>query len=189
MGGKTNTVVIDFANEAEDIQKAFQPYYQRTRLEEETDPDKLHDLKAALDSYQVYSAAQIQELVELYLGGADRVRLFRDLKVTLPYAYVAAAWTGLEIFDATDPTLPVSAAKFTDVYGGTADVEVRGDYAYVADFSEGLVVVDANNLESVELGSSMSRALWASSGGGLWGELGWPGVGAGMKSQGPVPSG
>ena len=35
----------------------------------------LHDLKAALDEYQVYSPVQVDELVALYLGGADRDRL------------------------------------------------------------------------------------------------------------------
>jgi type I restriction enzyme R subunit len=32
-------------------------------------------LKSALDGYQVYAAAQINQLVELYLGGADRDKL------------------------------------------------------------------------------------------------------------------
>ena len=44
-------------------------------LAEETDPNKLHDLKAALDGYQVYGVTQIDEFVALYLGGADRDRL------------------------------------------------------------------------------------------------------------------
>ncbi len=39
------------------------------------DPNKLHDLKMDLDAYQVYRVAQIDELVALYLGGADRDKL------------------------------------------------------------------------------------------------------------------
>jgi type I restriction enzyme R subunit len=54
---------------------AFADYYRTTVLAEETDPDKLHDLKAALDACEVYDQAQIDSLVELYLGGADRDRL------------------------------------------------------------------------------------------------------------------
>ena len=42
---------------------------------EETDPNKLHDLKASLDVYQVYSTMQIDELVGLYLNGANRDKL------------------------------------------------------------------------------------------------------------------
>ena len=72
---KHDTFVLDFANEAETIQKAFEPYYRTTILSEETDPNKLHDLKATLDGYQVYSWAQVEQLVELYLTGADRDQL------------------------------------------------------------------------------------------------------------------
>ena len=43
-------------------------YYRTTVLAEETDPDRLHDLKAVLDGYQVYAAAQLDELVERYLS-------------------------------------------------------------------------------------------------------------------------
>ncbi len=46
-----------------------------TVLAEETDPNRLHDLKAALDGYQVYSPAQVDELVGQYLSGADRDQL------------------------------------------------------------------------------------------------------------------
>ena len=72
---KHDVFVLDFMNDADTIQKAFADYYRTTILSEETDPDKLHDLKAALDGFQVYSAAQVEELVALYLGGADRDRL------------------------------------------------------------------------------------------------------------------
>ncbi|MFH0350417.1 MAG: DEAD/DEAH box helicase family protein, partial [Chromatiales bacterium] len=72
---KHDVFVLDFMNDAETIQEAFADYYRTTMLAEETDPNKLHDLKATLDGYQVYAAAQIEELVALYLGGADRDRL------------------------------------------------------------------------------------------------------------------
>jgi type I restriction enzyme R subunit len=72
---KHDTFVLDFVNEAEGIRLAFEPYYRTTILSEETDPDKLHDLKAALDGHQVYAPEQVEEFVGLYLGGADRDRL------------------------------------------------------------------------------------------------------------------
>ena len=72
---KHDAFVLDFANDADTIQTAFADYYRTTVLAEETDPDKLHDLKDALDGYQVYSPAQVDDLVERYLGGADRDQL------------------------------------------------------------------------------------------------------------------
>ena len=72
---KHDVFVLDFMNDSDTIGEAFADYYRTTILAEETDPNKLHDLKAALDGYQVYAAAQIEELVTLYLDGADRDRL------------------------------------------------------------------------------------------------------------------
>ena len=72
---KYDTFVLDFMNDAETIEKAFAEYYRTTILAEETDPNKLHDLKAVLDGYQVYSDTQVGDFVGLYLGGADRDKL------------------------------------------------------------------------------------------------------------------
>jgi type I restriction enzyme R subunit len=72
---KHDVFVLDFQNDADGIRTSFEPYYRTTLLSEETDPNKLHDLKSNLDSYQVYSDAQVEQLVELYLSGADRDKL------------------------------------------------------------------------------------------------------------------
>jgi type I restriction enzyme R subunit len=69
---KTDTFVLDFMNDADMITTAFADYYRTTMLSEETDPNKLHDLKAVLDAYQVYAWEQVEELVQLFLGNADR---------------------------------------------------------------------------------------------------------------------
>ena len=72
---KHDVFVLDFMNDADTIQAAFADYYRTTILSQETDPNKLHDLKADLDGYQVYAEEQVEDLVALYLGGADRDRL------------------------------------------------------------------------------------------------------------------
>ena len=69
---KHDTFVLDFMNDTGIIAAAFADYYRTTILSEETDPNKLHDLKAVLDGYQVYSRSRIEDLVERYLKGADR---------------------------------------------------------------------------------------------------------------------
>ena len=72
---KHDTFVLDFTNDADSIQAAFAPYYRTTILSEETDPNRLHDLRSALDGYQVYSPAQVDELVERFLSKESRDRL------------------------------------------------------------------------------------------------------------------
>ncbi|MBL8407876.1 MAG: type I restriction endonuclease subunit R, partial [Candidatus Accumulibacter sp.] len=72
---KYDCFVLDFQNNSEAITVAFQDYFRTTLLAEETDPNKLHDLKAVLDATQVYSPEQMQRVVELFLGGEDRDKL------------------------------------------------------------------------------------------------------------------
>lgn len=72
---KHDVFVLDFMNNSETITEAFADYYRTTVLSEETDPNKLHDLKGVLDGYQVYSPEQIASLVTLYLEGAERDKL------------------------------------------------------------------------------------------------------------------
>jgi type I restriction enzyme R subunit len=72
---KHDTFVLDFADNAEAVKKAFQDYYRATIQTGETDANKLHDLKADLDDKQIYSWPQVEDLVALYLSGADRDKL------------------------------------------------------------------------------------------------------------------
>lgn len=72
---KHDTFVLDFYNDSDTIQKSFEPYYRTTILSDETDPNKLHDLKSDLDGYQVYFQEHIDDLAGLYLLGADRDKL------------------------------------------------------------------------------------------------------------------
>ena len=72
---KHDVFVLDFQNNTETITEAFSDYYRTTVLSGETDPNKLHDLKAALDNAQVYSPGQVQALVDLFMSGAPREQL------------------------------------------------------------------------------------------------------------------
>src|SRR5204863_613023 len=45
---KTEAMVIDFANDAEEIRKAFEPYYETTILSEATDPNLLYEIQNRL---------------------------------------------------------------------------------------------------------------------------------------------
>ena len=72
---KTDTFVLDFMNDVDTITESFADYYRTTVLSAETDPNKLHDLKSDLDGYQVYTWSQVEDLVTLFIGGAEREAL------------------------------------------------------------------------------------------------------------------
>lgn len=73
---KRETFVLDFFNEVEDIQLAFQPYYTTTILSRETDPNKLNDLQEKLDNEQIYDEEIVKEFFEDYYDpetGRDKI--------------------------------------------------------------------------------------------------------------------
>ena len=72
---KKDVFVLDFQNDTDTIVESFADYYRTTVLSEETDPNKLHDLKAALDNWQVYSPEQVEQITALFLAGAERDKL------------------------------------------------------------------------------------------------------------------
>lgn len=72
---KYDTFVLDFANKPEDIAKSFSTYYKTTILSGETDPNKLYDLVATMENYQVYTKNDIDSIVNNYLNGAERDKL------------------------------------------------------------------------------------------------------------------
>ena len=73
--GKGEVYVLDFANKTSTIQDAFSKFYRTTILSGETDPNKLYDLITLMESYQVYDADDVEHVVDLFLGGAERDRL------------------------------------------------------------------------------------------------------------------
>jgi len=52
--GKAGTFVLDFRNKAEDILKAFEPYYRTAALNNITDRNLPHQLREKLDGAHVY---------------------------------------------------------------------------------------------------------------------------------------
>lgn len=72
---KYDTFVLDFFNDPNDIIESFSRYYKTTLLSGETDPNKLYDLIADMESYQVFSDEHVEQLVNRYLDGADRDQL------------------------------------------------------------------------------------------------------------------
>ena len=64
--GKTDTLVLDFVNEPDQVQEAFQQYYQTTTLAEETDPNRLYDLQSQLDGFERYDKNTIDKFCDVF---------------------------------------------------------------------------------------------------------------------------
>jgi len=72
---KNDTLILDFANKTEVIQKAFQPYYEATFLKEATDPHKLYELEEKLLDYQIFDRSDVEAFVKAWKKGASQPKL------------------------------------------------------------------------------------------------------------------
>jgi type I restriction enzyme, R subunit len=98
---KHDVFVLDFINDTDGIELAFSDYYRTTVLSEETDPNKLHDLQADLDSAAVYQPGDVIAFADLYLGDAQR--------------------------DELDPILDACVATYKDELDEDAQVQFKGN--------------------------------------------------------------
>lgn len=164
---KHDTFVMDFANKPALIEEAFSRYYRTTLLSGETDPNKLYDLIATMEEYQVYSTDHIEKLVDLYLNGADRDRLDPILDAC------TAVYKNLELEEQIK--FKSSAKAFCRTYGflgailpyGDADWEKLSIFLNLLipklpsprddDFSEG--ILDVIDLDSYRLEAQESMSI------------------------------
>ena len=64
--GKNDTFILDFVNTADDIQEAFQPFYQETSLSQEVNVDLIYKLQKELQAYKIYSVNDIEAFCNIY---------------------------------------------------------------------------------------------------------------------------
>ena len=79
--GKQGTMVLDFANEADEIRKAFEPYYETTLLSEETDPNLLYEVQGRLHDFGVFAADDVDAVARVHFDPkATQDRLYAALE-------------------------------------------------------------------------------------------------------------
>lgn len=73
--GKSNTFVLDFVNQTDDIKEAFQPYYATTMLSEATDPNILHDVERDVRGFKFFTDFEVNGFIDEYFAGASPDKL------------------------------------------------------------------------------------------------------------------
>jgi type I restriction enzyme R subunit len=77
---KKGTMVLDFANESDEIKAAFEPYYETTLLSEATDPNLLYEVQSRLGAFPVYTHDNVESFAKLYFDAkATQDRLYAVL--------------------------------------------------------------------------------------------------------------
>ena len=76
---KEDTCILDFGNEVDDIQKAFQPYFETTLLTEPTDPNKLYDLKRTVEDHHLFGAEEVEDFARVYFSAKGKQEQLQPL--------------------------------------------------------------------------------------------------------------
>ncbi len=134
--GKQGTTVLDFANEAEEIKKAFEPYYETTLLSEETDPNLLYEVQDRLLDFGVFSGADVEVFA----------RVFFAAKATQDQLYAALETPRLRFGDLSD-------AEGSDFRGQL------GDYVRLYAFLSQVLPFEDPDLEKLYVFARLLRRL------------------------------
>jgi type I restriction enzyme R subunit len=77
---KKGTMVLDFANESDEIRAAFEPYYETTLLSEATDPNLLYEVQSRAAAFPVYTDTDVDGFAAAYFDPkATQDRLYAVL--------------------------------------------------------------------------------------------------------------
>ncbi len=134
--GKQGTMVLDFANEAEEVKKAFEPYYETTLLSEETDPNLLYEVQDRLLDFGVFSGADVEVFA----------RVFFAAKTTQDQLYAALETPRLRFGDLSD-------AEGADFRGHL------GDYVRLYAFLSQVLPFEDPDLEKLYVFARLLRRL------------------------------
>jgi len=65
--------MLDFENTAEDIEKGFQPFYDRVTLSKETDAHQLYNIRTDLEKFAIHEAADLEAFAREWFSAKRRV--------------------------------------------------------------------------------------------------------------------
>jgi len=130
--GKEDTFILDFVNEPAEIQEAFQPYYEQTKVDEQVDPQQLYSLQGKLDGYQVYAAQEVENFCKVFFAPRvtqtvhDHARLhsylnpavdrFRVLEVEKREEFRAALGAFLRLYAFLSQIIPYQDSDLEKLY-------------------------------------------------------------------------
>ena len=164
--GKEDTFVLDFANDRETIFQSFQPYYEASTVTQETDINHLFDLKARLDTFQVYWDEDINAFAQVYFNPSTKVNNPKDQRLLYGFTNQAVDRFKAIQEDERKDEFKKGLRTWTNLYSFLAqimpftDVELEKFFAYARllltrlpkrDITEGIHLDDEVALEYYRL--------------------------------------
>ena len=70
--GKEDTFVLDFVNDADEIQRSFQPYFEGTTVAESAEPHQLYDLAYKIEGAQVFWKSEVEAFCKVFFSPREK---------------------------------------------------------------------------------------------------------------------
>ncbi|MCV2231216.1 DEAD/DEAH box helicase family protein [Acholeplasma manati] len=70
--GKVDTFVMDFVNTHEEMKKSFQPFFETTYLDGQTDYNRVYDLRTKIHSYMLYNDQDVDVFAKIKIEAAKK---------------------------------------------------------------------------------------------------------------------
>jgi type I restriction enzyme R subunit len=150
---KSDTFVLDFRNDDEEIVKAFEPYYGQT-VAPPTDPNLLWDTRSRLDQFDVLRPEEVEATVALLLtitGPKDHGRVYALLDPAVERFKALSEEDRLGFKDALDKF--VRTYSFLSQVVSFGDSKLERDYVFCRALSSRLR--DDTTIERLDLGSEV----------------------------------
>jgi type I restriction enzyme R subunit len=150
---KTDTFVLDFRNETEEILEAFEPYYGRT-VAPPTDPNLVYDTRRRLNDFDVLRPDEIEATVAALLGSPDpgsHGQVYAALDPAVERFTALGEEDQFEFKDALDKF--VRTYSFLSQVVSFVDPKLERDYIYCRALASR--IRDASRVEGLDLGEQV----------------------------------
>ena len=68
MSGKTDTFILDFVNKPDEVYESYQPYFDTTVLEGETDPNRLYSLESEIQDHHLFLPDELDQFSQIFFS-------------------------------------------------------------------------------------------------------------------------
>ena len=147
--GKTDTFVLDFVNTSDDILESFQPYYQKTILSGETDPNRLYTLETDIKKYNLFTEYEIKEFCEIFYDKKRDQEQFQSI-----IDRVVQNWSRIEL-DEDRENYRSLLQSYIRLYGYISqiisfeDVDLEKLYVFVKTLNKKLPKREKENIDDI----------------------------------------
>lgn len=144
--GKDATMVLDFVNDHELVQKDFQHFYGKNYMEEEneTDPNSLYDVLNQVEDYKVFYETEVNSFAEIFFRKGDDFELLQPILNSISTRFAD------ELEEEDQLGFKAAAKSFIKIYRFLSqiitftDVELEKKYVFLTALLKKLPYIQSN---------------------------------------------